>query len=83
MIKILLETIYILPIKLYKYLLSPWMGNNCRFYPSCSSYAEEAIKTHGVFKGTHLLYCRLIKCHPFGSSGHDPVPFLDKNNRKQ
>ncbi|MDC1300065.1 membrane protein insertion efficiency factor YidD [bacterium] len=83
MIKILLETVYILPIKLYKYLLSPWMGNNCRFYPSCSSYAEEAIKAHGVFKGTHLLCCRLIKCHPFGSSGHDPVPRLDKNNRKK
>jgi putative membrane protein insertion efficiency factor len=83
MIKILLETVCILPIKLYKYLLSPWMGNNCRFYPSCSSYAEEAIKVHGVFKGTYLLGCRLIKCHPFGSSGHDPVPHLDKNNRKQ
>jgi len=83
MIKTLLKKMYIFPIRLYRFLLSPWMGNNCRYYPSCSSYAEEAVQTHGVCKGTYLLCCRLMKCHPFRSGGYDPVPQLDKKNRKQ
>lgn len=58
----------------YRYLLSPWIGNQCRFYPSCSHYAEEAINTHGFMKGGYLTARRLIKCHPWHVGGIDLVP---------
>lgn len=58
----------------YRYLLSPWIGNQCRFYPSCSHYAEEAINTHGFIKGGYLTVRRLIKCQPWHSGGIDLVP---------
>lgn len=60
-------------IKLYQYLLSPLFGNCCRFYPSCSTYAIEAIKLHG-FYGALLAIKRLLRCHPFNPGGADPVP---------
>ncbi len=53
---------------------SPFLGNNCRFYPSCSHYAEEAIATHGVIKGSYLALRRLGRCHPWHEGGLDPVP---------
>lgn len=61
-------------IHLYRYLLSPWVGNQCRFHPSCSHYAEEAIAHHGFFKGSFLAARRLLKCHPWHPGGYDPVP---------
>ena len=61
-------------ISCYKACLSPFMGNNCRFYPSCSSYAQEAIDTHGAMKGSHLTLLRVTKCHPWHEGGEDPVP---------
>jgi uncharacterized protein len=61
-------------IKFYRYFLSPWIGNQCRFYPSCSHYSEEALITHGVIKGVYLTGRRLIKCHPWHPGGLDPVP---------
>ena len=61
-------------IKLYQYLLSPWVGNHCRFYPTCSSYAREAIETHGSFKGTWLAVRRILRCGPWHPGGTDPVP---------
>ncbi len=61
-------------IRVYRYLLSPWIGNQCRFYPSCSHYAEEAIETHGFVKGAYLSLRRLLKCHPWHSGGIDLVP---------
>lgn len=61
-------------IRGYRLLLSPWFGNQCRFYPTCSVYAEESIKTHGVLRGLYLTVCRLGKCHPWHPGGHDPVP---------
>ena len=61
-------------IHAYRYLASPWVGNQCRFYPSCSHYAEEALKTHGFLKGGYLSARRLIKCHPWHPGGMDPVP---------
>ena len=61
-------------LRLYKILLSPLFAGSCRFVPSCSDYAREAIVEHGVIRGTWLAACRLGRCHPFGSSGFDPVP---------
>lgn len=65
-------------IKGYQFLVSPLLGNNCRFYPSCSSYAAESIESHGVIKGGCLSFRRLIKCHPFHAGGYDPVPQCNK-----
>ncbi|WP_346838263.1 membrane protein insertion efficiency factor YidD [Microbulbifer sp. SAOS-129_SWC] len=61
-------------IHVYRYLASPWVGHQCRFYPTCSHYAEEALKTHGFLKGGYLSARRLIKCHPWHPGGADPVP---------
>ena len=60
-------------INLYKYLISPLLGNNCRFLPTCSEYTKEAIIKFGLIKGTFLGFKRIIKCHPWGKSGHDPI----------
>jgi uncharacterized protein len=69
-----MRQIFIGCIKVYQYLISPFMANHCRFYPSCSSYAVEAIERHGVLKGSWLTILRLLRCHPFHSGGFDPVP---------
>lgn len=62
-------------IKGYQFFLSPWMGNSCRFHPTCSEYARIAIELHGPWKGSWLALKRLLKCHPYsGCHGFDPVP---------
>ncbi|MDD5319151.1 MAG: membrane protein insertion efficiency factor YidD [Methylococcales bacterium] len=68
-------------IKFYKYFISPLLGSNCRFYPSCSSYSLEALQRHGAITGFYLTLRRLLKCHPFHEGGIDPVPekFGNKN----
>lgn len=58
----------------YRLLLSPLLGGHCRFYPSCSVYAEEAISRHGARRGSRLTLGRLLRCHPFHRGGPDPVP---------
>ena len=73
MIKVL-NYLLIVPIKLYQILLSPLIGPSCRFTPTCSNYAIEASNKHGPFKGFWLAIKRISKCHPWGDSGHDPVP---------
>lgn len=65
---------FIFIIRLYQKLLSPLLGNNCRFQPTCSNYAIQAIKLHGVLKGTWLTLKRILKCHPLHEGGEDPVP---------
>ncbi|EDM36551.1 hypothetical protein PBAL39_24825 [Pedobacter sp. BAL39] len=65
---------FLLLIRLYQYLISPMLGANCRFTPTCSQYGMEAIKKHGPFKGGWLTLKRIGKCHPWGAHGHDPVP---------
>lgn len=60
-------------IKLYQFTISPLLGTNCRFVPSCSNYAIQAIEEKGVFKGIYFSLRRVLKCHPFGGSGYDPV----------
>ncbi len=59
---------------LYRYAISPLLGANCRFQPSCSSYALEALQRYGGFKGGWLMLKRISRCHPWGGSGYDPVP---------
>jgi putative membrane protein insertion efficiency factor len=57
----------------YRFLLSPWLGNGCRFWPTCSMYAMEAIETHGAARGSWMTLARLARCHPYGRGGVDPV----------
>jgi putative membrane protein insertion efficiency factor len=61
-------------IRLYQWTLSPFLGRSCRFYPTCSNYALEAIHTHGTWRGGWLALKRLSKCHPFHPGGYDPPP---------
>ncbi len=58
----------------YCYLVSPWLGNRCRFYPSCSAYAQAALIEHGIYQGIWLTLKRLLRCHPWHPGGYDPVP---------
>ncbi|MDR2848950.1 MAG: membrane protein insertion efficiency factor YidD [Verrucomicrobiota bacterium] len=64
----------ILLVRAYQVVLSPHIGNCCRFEPSCSAYSIEAIRTHGVLRGCWLTFRRVMRCRPFGPSGYDPVP---------
>lgn len=68
------KKLFILPIRFYQYFLSPWVGQSCRFTPSCSNYMIEAIEIHGVFKGLWLGIKRISRCNGFFEGGHDPVP---------
>lgn len=70
----ILRAALILPIRLYQWTISPLLGVNCRYAPSCSAYAVEAIETHGVLRGGWLAARRILRCHPWGGSGYDPVP---------
>ncbi|MGJ5621068.1 membrane protein insertion efficiency factor YidD [Sulfitobacter sp. MF3-043] len=63
-----------LPIRAYRQIFSPWVGYNCRYHPTCSAYALEALKKHGGLKGGWLAARRIARCHPWGDSGIDNVP---------
>ncbi|MBI9036683.1 MAG: membrane protein insertion efficiency factor YidD [Bacteroidales bacterium] len=65
---------FIFLIRIYQYALSPYIGNSCRYTPTCSVYGVEAIKKHGPFKGGWLSVKRFLSCNPWGGSGYDPVP---------
>jgi putative membrane protein insertion efficiency factor len=69
-----MSRLIIFVIKAYQYLISPWLGLNCRFHPTCSHYAIEAYQRYGMIKGCWLTIRRLARCHPWGGSGEDPVP---------
>lgn len=69
-----MKTLLILPIRGYRYAISPLMANHCRFYPSCSAYAEEAVSRHGAAKGLYLATRRILRCHPWAEGGIDLVP---------
>ncbi len=69
-----MKTPLLLLLRAYKLGVSPFLGQNCRFYPSCSDYAAEAIRLHGAWKGSVLAGKRLCKCHPWHAGGLDPVP---------
>ncbi len=74
MLNRLVARLLILLVRLYQIAISPFLGNNCRFYPSCSSYMIEAIQVHGVLKGLYLGTRRILRCHPYSDGGLDPVP---------
>jgi hypothetical protein len=65
---------FIALIKIYQWIISPWLGSQCRFTPTCSNYSIQAFKKHGVFKGLWLTVKRISRCHPWGGRGYDPVP---------
>jgi putative membrane protein insertion efficiency factor len=72
--KHLLMAFIVLLIRTYRLLLSPWLGNRCRFHPSCSEYALEALQRHGLWNGSRLALRRIGSCHPWHAGGFDPVP---------
>lgn len=67
-------TLLALPVRAYRLIFSPWVGHNCRYHPTCSAYALEALQKHGAIKGGWLTIRRISRCHPWGSSGIDNVP---------
>lgn len=69
-----MKRLLIAGIRGYQYAIRPMLGANCRFYPSCSEYAREAIERHGAARGSALAAARIAKCHPFHPGGYDPVP---------
>ena len=71
----------ILLIRIYQLIVSPMLGSNCRFIPTCSEYAIESLKIYGLIKGTFLTVKRIGKCHPWGDHGYDPIPTKMENNK--
>jgi len=71
----------VLLIRGYQLIVSPILGSNCRFMPTCSEYAMESLKTYGLIKGAFLTVKRIGKCHPWGSHGYDPIPTKMENNK--
>ena len=69
-----MRKLLIILIRAYSYLISPFLGNNCRYMPTCSQYAHEAIERHGIFRGSWLALRRIGSCHPWHEGGYDPVP---------
>ncbi len=70
----MIKTILLVLIRIYRYTLSYWVGQHCRFYPSCSAYAESAISQYGGVRGSYLATKRLLRCHPWHPGGEDPLP---------
>lgn len=76
-----MKTVLLFLLRVYKFAISPMLGQNCRFYPSCSDYAAEAIRLHGAGAGGWLALRRLCKCHPWHPGGLDFVPGTDENSQ--
>ena len=74
LISSIIKNFFLFLIRIYQLILSPFFGRQCRFTPTCSNYAQEAIEIHGVLRGFLLTLKRLLKCHPWGKFGHDSVP---------
>ena len=71
----------LLLIRGYQLIISPLLGSNCRFMPTCSEYAMESLRSHGLIKGCYLTIKRIGKCHPWGSHGYDPIPTKKVENK--
>ena len=76
-----LQIIVIGSIRAYRWLISPWLPGCCRFYPTCSQYAINAVESHGVAKGMYLTIRRIVRCHPGSAGGVDLVPLKKKEGR--
>ena len=76
-----MRKLLIILIQVYSYLLSPLLGNSCRYTPTCSQFAREAIETHGAVKGLWLAGKRIVSCHPWHAGGYDPVPGTQTEHR--
>ncbi len=72
-----------LPVRAYRLVLSPWVGNGCRYQPTCSVYALEALERHGAVRGGSMMIRRVCRCHPWGGHGYDPVPGADPEFDRQ
>jgi len=70
----MIKTILLAAIRSYRFVLSPWLGNACRYWPTCSEYSMQAIEQHGALRGSGLMLARLARCHPYSAGGVDPVP---------
>ncbi len=70
----MMRSVLITLVKFYRLMLSPWLGSGCRFEPTCSAYALQALQQHGAAHGSYLTIKRLGRCHPWCAGGHDPVP---------
>lgn len=79
MLKKILIAPFVALVKIYQYLLSPMLPKSCRFEPTCSNYALEALRVHGPWKGLGLAVYRILRCNPWGGSGYDPVPPKNKS----
>ena len=66
-------------IKIYQFIFSPLIGKNCRYLPTCSEYVIESLKLHGLLRGSFFSIKRILKCHPFGGHGFDPIPKRKQN----
>ena len=89
-IKAGLSFLLIIPVRIYQLVISPWLPKTCRYTPTCSTYAIQALRTHGPILGLILGTKRILSCHPWGGHGHDPVPeagtplkelFVNKKNK--
>jgi putative membrane protein insertion efficiency factor len=78
-----MRTLLIALVQLYRWFLSPLLGQNCRFYPSCSCYAQQALERHGALQGSWLAARRICRCHPWNPGGFDPVPEPTSDNFKR
>ncbi len=72
-----------LPVRFYRLVFSPWVGHGCRYQPTCSAYSLEAFERHGAIKGLYLTIRRILRCHPWGAHGYDPVPGADPEHDAQ
>jgi len=73
-----MRQLYLLPVRLYQWLISPMIPPSCRYTPTCSHYFVQAVGEWGIIKGTYLGIKRIVSCHPWGGMGYDPVPKKDK-----
>ena len=73
-LRLLFARLLLIPVYVYRFFISPLLGINCRFMTTCSAYTMEAMEKYGALRGGWLAVKRIVKCHPFGGGGHDPVP---------
>ena len=76
----MIKSALVFVVRGYRLLLSPWIGSACRFEPSCSAYALQALESHGAAAGSYLTVARLVRCHPWCAGGHDPVGPRDEHS---